>query len=101
MPIQEVLVAERRTLRVPFPASTANDVGDLLWWDDSANLGKKASARTDTGSKAGNQADFKPLFLGVAAEQRLATETAVTGSFPTGPGDRLVVAEGVFDCPCA
>lgn len=102
MPIQEVLTADRRTLRVPFPASTAVSIGDLLWWDNSAKVAKPANSRTDTGSKAGNQADFAPLFLGVAADQRLAGETAVTGSTsPTGPGDRLVVPDGVFDAACA
>src|SRR5262245_57931657 len=100
MAIREATEPTRRTLRVPLPASTANDVGDLLWWDDSANLGKKASARTDTGSLAGNQGDFAPLFLGVAADQRLATETAVTGTAAQGPGDRMVIPEGIFDCDC-
>lgn len=103
MAIREVLVAERRTLRVPFPASTAIAVGDLTWWDNSGKFGKKASQRTDAGSKAGNQLDFKPLFLGVSGDQRLSTETSVTtvASLPTGPSDRLVVTEGVFDCDCA
>lgn len=103
MAIAEVTVAERRTLRVPFPASTAIAVGDLLWWDNSAKFGKRASARTDTGSVGGNQADFKPLFFGVAGDQRLSTETSVTvvATKPTGDSDRLVITEGIFDCDCA
>lgn len=103
MSIREVLTGERRTLRVPFPASLAVAVGDLTYWDSSAHFGKPATSRADTGSKAGNQADFSPLFLGVAADQRLATETSVTvvASSPTGPSDRLVVPEGIFDCDCA
>lgn len=103
MPITEATVAERRTLRVPFPASLAVEPGDLCYWDDSANLGKPATSRTDTGSKAGNQADFAPLFLGVSADKRLSSETSVTtvASLPTGPSDRLVVTEGIFDVPCA
>lgn len=103
MSIKEVLPAERISLRTPFPASLAVARGDLLYWDDSANFGKPASSRSDTGSKAGNQADFTPLFLGVADEQRLSTETSVTtvASYPRGPSDRTVITEGVFDCDCA
>lgn len=101
--IRETKVAERRTLRVPFPASLALSVGDLTYWDNAAHFGKPATSRSDTGSKAGNQADFAPLFLGVSADQRLSTETSVTtvASLPTGPSDRMVVTEGIFDCDCA
>jgi len=103
MAITEVTVAERRCFRMPFAASLAVAVGDLLYWDNSAKFAKPATSRSDTGSLAGNQADFTPIFAGVAADQRLATETAVTtvASLPTGPSDRLVVAEGIFDCDCA
>jgi hypothetical protein len=103
MPINEVTVAERRTLRVPFPASTAIAAGDLLWWDNSAKFAKRASARSDAGSVAANQADFAPLFIGVAGDQRLAAETSVTvvATAPTGPSDRLVVPEGIFDVTVA
>lgn len=103
MAIKETLTPERRTLRVPFPASLAVAVGDLIYWDDSANFGKPATSRSDTGTKAGNQADFAPVFLGVSADARLATETSVTvvASNPVGPSDRLVVTEGIFDCDCA
>lgn len=101
--IKEATNAERRTLRVPFPASLAVAVGDLCYWDNAAKFAKPATSRADTGSKAGNQADFAPLFMGVSAEQRLSAETSVTAvaSKPTGPSDRLVVPEGVFDCDCA
>jgi hypothetical protein len=103
MSISEVLVAERRTLRVPYPASQAVNVGDLMYWDNSAKFGKPAELRADTGSAAGNQADFTPIFLGVSADMRLATETSVTvvATAPSGPSDRVVVPEGIFDCTCA
>lgn len=103
MSIKEVTTHGRKSLRVPFPASLALAVGDLCYWDNSAHFGKPATSRSDTGSKAGNQLDFKPLFLGVSAEQRLSTETSVTtvASLATGPSDRLVITEGIFDCDCA
>src|SRR5437016_303596 len=100
MSIGERLV-DRRNLRGPCPASLAIAVGDLCFWDNSAKTVKPANSRTDTGSKAGNQADFTPLFFGVSADQRLASETAVTGTNATGPGDRTFIAEGVFDASCA
>ena len=95
MGVSEV-VSGRETLRVPFPASTAVAIGDLLFWNDSSNYAQKASARTDTGALATNQSDFSALFLGVAADQRLAGETSTSPQ-----SDRLVIAEGVFDLPCA
>lgn len=101
MSIKEVTVADRRTVRAPFPASTAVAIGDLLYWDNAAKVMKPAALRADTGSVAGNQGDFAPLFAGVAGDQRLASETAVTGTAPTGDGDRMVIPEGIFDCDCA
>lgn len=97
--IREVL-PDRLSLRAPYPASTAVACNDLLWWDNTAKLAKPAALRADTGSKAGNQLDFAPLFLGVSVDQRLAAETSVTGAYATGPGDRTVRTEGVFDCDC-
>lgn len=95
MAIKEVL-ATRESIESPFPASTANAVGDLLWWDNSAKVAKKASVRTDLGSVPLNQADFVPLFLGVAADQRLSAETSTGNS-----SKRRLILEGVFDCDCA
>lgn len=91
MAIREVLT-DNRTISPLVPASTANAVGDLAWYDAAANTAKKASVRADTGSKVGNQADFAPLFLGVFADARLAGETTSQR--------RVVVADGVFDCDC-
>lgn len=103
MSIKEATEAVRRGVRAPFPASTALAVGDLSYWDNSAHFAKPATSRTDTGSKAGNQADFAPLFLGVSADQRLASDANVTvaATAPTGVSDRQVICEGIFDCDCA
>jgi hypothetical protein len=109
--IRNVLV-DKITLRVPYPsfASSPNSaltqtsiaVGDLLYWDNTNKVAQPAPNRTDLGSTLANQEDFAALFLGVSADQRLSTETSTTGSTsPTGPGDRTVITEGVFDCDCA
>lgn len=93
MPIKEVLV-DSKHLMIPFPASTAVGVGYLLY--NNAGVAAKASAQTDQLTQAANQALFAKNFLGVAADQRLATETSTGDS-----SRRTVVAEGVFDLPCA
>jgi hypothetical protein len=93
MAIREVNDVPLRTIQIPFPATTAFAIGDLLYMN--AGVAAKASARADLGSVALNQADFRPLFLGINADQRLASETS-TGN----DSRRLVVVEGVFDCDC-
>lgn len=93
MPIKEVLV-DSKHLMIPFPASTAVGVGYLLY--NNAGVAAKASAQTDQLTQAANQALFAKNFLGVAADQRLSTETSTGDS-----SRRTVIAEGVFDMPCA
>lgn len=80
-----------KTIEVVFPASTAIDIGDLLW--DNAGTLAKASGLTDQGSEVANQRLFASNFVGVSADKRLATETAAQR--------RVVIADGVFkaDCP--
>lgn len=95
MSIKEVY-SDRRTVSAPTPASTAIDVGDLSWWDNTNSVAKPATSRTDTGTLAGNQKDFAPLFLGVSNDKRLATETS-TGN----DSKRVFIPEGIFDCDCA
>jgi hypothetical protein len=79
------------TIDVLFPASVAISRGDFLYWDGT--YGQPANARSDTGTLAGNQSDFAPLFLGIAQDQRLVTETTT--------GHRTVVTRGVFDLTCS
>jgi len=93
--IREVL-ADNRTAVLPFPASTAVAAGNLLYWDSGNSVAKNASARADKGSLVLNQCDFAALFLGVALDQRLSTETS-TGN----DSRRLVCLDGVFDADCA
>ncbi len=94
MAIKESLV-DAQTIEVPFPASVAVAPGDLLFWDAVGGVARPATARADAGSAAANQFDFARLFLGVAQDQRLASETS------TGAASRRVVRPfGVFDCDC-
>lgn len=62
------------TISVPSPASTAIAVGDLLW--NNAGVVAKASAQTDQLTAAANQRLFGRLFLGVAAEAKIAGDTS-------------------------
>lgn len=73
-----------------FPASTAIAAGDLLF--NNGGVAAKASAQADQGTEALNQNLFASLFIGVAADQRLSTETST--------GTRVVREDGVFDCTC-
>jgi hypothetical protein len=94
MAIKETFQADMRTIVLPFPASTAYAIGDLLYID--SGVPKKASAKTDSGSLIGNQRDFAATFLGVAGDQRLATETS-TGN----DAQRMIISDGVFLADCA
>lgn len=89
MSVKECLV-DTKTIGFTFPASTAVAVGDLLF--NNAAAAAKASAQADQLTEAANQALFAKLFLGVSADQRLATETST--------GTRVVITDGVFDVTC-
>lgn len=89
------VLEDTKTVTLPTPASTAIEIGDLCYWDDSANDVKPASSQADQGTEATNQIEFANKFLGVAAQQRLATETN------TGENSKRVFdCTGVYDFPC-
>ncbi|VTS03312.1 hypothetical protein [Tuwongella immobilis] len=85
------VLTDHRTIGIPFPASTLVAIGDLMWFN--AGSAEKASNRVDRGSLIANQADFRQVFLGVAADQRLISENTVS--------DRVIVVDGIFDADCA
>lgn len=90
MAIAEI-VSDNKTISVLFPASVLQTRGNLMYLDTATP--KKASLRSDTGSAAGNMADFAPLFLGVCNEDRLAADaTTLRGT---------IITDGIFDCDCA
>lgn len=66
-------ISDVDTILMPTPASTAIEIGDLLF-NNSGSVAK-ASAQTDQATEAANQRLFASLFLGVSAEKRLSTET--------------------------
>ncbi len=86
---------DNRSARLPFPASTAINVGDLLYWDTSALVANAAGNRADQGSLIANQRDFAANFIGVANDMRLSTETT------TGIGsERVVSLDEICDYAC-
>jgi len=81
------------TLPLPFPASTAISIGDLIYWDQANLVCKPAALLPPGASEAADQTTFAPLFVGVAADVRLASES-------DNKGIRTVVVSGVFDFDC-
>lgn len=65
-------------LYAPVAASTSFSRGDLIYWDASARVAKKASQQSDAGSEAANQLAFANNFLGICLANRLNTEPAGT-----------------------
>jgi len=53
-------------VRVPVASATVVEVGDLIYWDASANEGKPFSSQTDNTSEERNQAEAARNFLGVS-----------------------------------
>jgi hypothetical protein len=89
---QQVL-NDNNTLPLPFPASTAVARGDLLYWDTTLLVAKPAALLPPGASEAADQTTFAPLFIGAAADVRLASEA-------DNKGIRTVVVQGIFDYDC-
>lgn len=53
-------------IRVPVGTATVVEVGDLLYWDATANEAKPLSSQTDNVGEERNQAEAARLFLGVS-----------------------------------
>ena len=83
-------VSDHKTVAMTFPASTAIAVGDLL--GNNSGTVKKASAYSDQGTEAANQAAFAAVFMGVSADQRLVTETDTP--------ERVVLTDVIVDVTC-
>jgi len=89
---QEVL-SDNNSLPLPFPASTAVARGDLLYWDTANFVCKPVALLTPGANEAADQTTVAPLFIGVAADVRLASEA-------DNKGIRTVRVAGVFDYDC-
>lgn len=75
------------------PASLAESIGDLLYYDAANHVVKPFSAKTTLASEALDQADAAQYFVGVANSARIATQTDSTGSM-------RVVIDRIFEFPC-
>jgi len=80
-----------RTTSAPTPASTMINTGDLLWLN--SGVATPANAFTWDTNLATTQPEFRLLFLGVANEDKPASD-ASTRSIQ-------IVTEGIFKYPCA
>lgn len=76
-----------------FPASQAVARGDLLYYDKVNQVFKPLTLLASLGSEALDQAQVQPLFAGVAADVRLATETDAQAK-------RVYWPDGVYDADC-
>lgn len=74
-------------------ASTAIEVGDMLWYDATNNCCAPASSLAWNNTLAATQADFHNAYLGVALDARLASTTTA--------GNILVATKGVYQGDCA
>jgi len=76
---------------IPTPASTMINPGDLIW--DNGGVAAVASAFTWDTNLATTQPEFRVKFLGVAMDQKLASDPYTTAI--------RVCTRGVFAYPCA
>jgi len=86
----EAFKVDDKTIKFTFPSATAIAANDLLY--NNSGVAAKASAQADQGTEALNQALFASLFLGLAADQRLSTET--------GTATRTVRTDAVVKVTC-
>jgi len=82
---------ESSLVTMPSPASTVINPGDLIW--QNAGVAATAGAFTWGASLGATQSGFRLLFLGVAQDMKIASDTSTT---PIG-----IRTEGVFEFPCA
>lgn len=89
-------LADNKTIRLPTASAVTMEVGDLCYWDDSANTALPLTSRTTEASEVLDQQAIAEIFAGVALNQRLSAETT------TGDNSRRdFSADGIFlfDCP--
>jgi hypothetical protein len=79
------------TASLPTPASTMINVGDLLFLN-SGVLALASNVAWDT-NLATTQGDAAPVFVGVSAENKLASDPSTRNI--------LVYTQGIFNYPCA
>lgn len=78
---------------LPPPASLAESIGDLMYYDTTNHVVKPFSAKTTLATEELDQADVARYFVGVANSARISTQTDATGSM-------RVITDRVFEFPC-
>lgn len=89
-PAYRFLRGQSEYVRLPTAASTAYNVGDLIW--NNAGVAAVASTSTFTNTVA-SQAAFRKKFVGVCCDNKLVSDAS------TNP--ILICTKGVFAYPCA
>lgn len=87
-----VVKSDNKTLVFPVPASLAVGIGDLMYWVSGSSVIKPLTALTTGASEVIDQATIVPLFVGVAGQARLATDT-VAGSI-------VVLTDAIIEMTC-
>lgn len=83
---------ENNSIVAAYDGSIAVDKGDLMFLD--SDDAKPASSQSDAGTEAKNQRTFAQLFLGVAGESRLSTDSS--GDIKVHP-----TVDAEYDCASA
>lgn len=87
-----VVKSDNKTLVFPVPASLAIGIGDLMYWVSGSSVIKPLTSLSTGASEAVDQATIVPLFVGVAGQARLATDT-VAGSI-------VVLTDAIIQMTC-
>lgn len=80
-----------RVVSVPTPASTMINIGDLIYLN--SGVAAVASSLSWNSNLATTQADFRQKFLGVAVENKMASDASTR--------EILVQVDGEYEYPCA
>lgn len=78
---------------MPCDSATTIEIGDLMWFDASANEARPAVEYTGSADLATTQTAFKKVFCGVARSAKRAADTHILTV--------QVQTSGIFEFPCA
>ena len=84
---------DTRVLRYPVAASQVISIGDFLYWNDADKVVAPMSAYTGSGTAATDHTALAALFVGVAGQARLSSQTTA--------GYIQVITECVYEADCA
>lgn len=84
---------DTRLLRYPVAASQVISIGDFLYWNDTTKVVAPLSAYTGSGTAATDHTALAALFVGVAAQSRIAAQVTA--------GEIQVITECIYEANCA